>query len=171
MQTLMQDDKKSVQTSGFLSDKEKAWFNALIQNIVFDRDMMDKGVAPKEKYDMYKSAAAGDADAVIKMSREQTTKYIVTQVLNKYTQELINKNALPLKLAFDYSASSVLVWAEIKADDWELEKKLILAEANVNAEFDEIGFHITSTIIEDYDQLAVPPHYFQAKITHSETLK
>jgi hypothetical protein len=70
----------------------------------------------------------------------------------------------PKKLGLELSNSKVLVWAEIYDNDDETEKALILAQAKVNARYSKFGFAISSTIVEECDQLAVPNHYHNVAI-------
>ena len=57
----------------------------------------------------------------------------------------------------------VLVWAEINDDDEQMEDKLILSEAKINAKYHLYGFDMESTIVETSDKLPVPNHYRSLK--------
>ena len=73
---------------------------------------------------------------------------------------MIRKNHLiPKKLAFDINDTEVLVWAEIDNNNEELEKQLILAEAQVNSRYHQYGYDMTSMIVEESDLLPIPNHY------------
>ena len=61
-------------------------------------------------------------------------------------KEIKDRDIKPIKLAFDYSDSKVLVWAEI--DNESFEDQLILSQAKINAKFSSEGFCISTTIVE-----------------------
>jgi len=75
-----------------------------------------------------------------------------------------SKNVFPQKLAFDFSDAKILVWAQIKTEDVSTEDALILSEAEANSKYSDNGFYISSTIVEECDNLPIPSHYHEVKI-------
>jgi hypothetical protein len=63
------------------------------------------------------------------------------------------------ELAFDLTGGKVLVWAVVSDNDDTSEKNLILSEAKVNAHFTDSIFRLSSTIVEEGDQLPIPNQY------------
>lgn len=81
----------------------------------------------------------------------------VAQILFEYL-ELIKELVIP-KLHAHYNNAEILIWAELKDEDWETKKKLIIAEAKINGKYHEYGFTMTSTFLEESDRHPVPAHY------------
>ena len=63
------------------------------------------------------------------------------------------------KIAFDLSRSKILVWAEVGDDDENTINQLILAEAKTNADCYNNDFKIATTVVEQGENVEVPPHY------------
>ena len=137
------------------------WFNLFISSIEVDKMMLEADVAPAEKREFYQNIISGNTYGVVTAMRFESTKFFIAQIVGDYIKELQAFQARPLKLAFDFSDAKILVWAEVKTDDEEAEDALILAEAKANEKYSGNGFFISSTIVEDCDNLPVPPHYRQ----------
>lgn len=90
-------------------------------------------------------------------NRLMVQQHILKKIIIEYL--LLLKNNLPLRLAFDYNDAEILVWAETEDDDEEMERQLILTEAQVNAKFHQFGFDLRSTLVEESDGLPIPAHY------------
>jgi len=135
------------------------WFDKLISDVSVDRLMMETKTAPSVTEKFYLNAINEDHDATNNFLREQSTKYFVSQLLQDYFKELKSFNSFPQKLAFDLSDAKILVWAQIKDNDELTEDALILSEARANSKYNDHGFYISSTIIEESDHLPIPSHY------------
>src|SRR5690606_7699731 len=99
------------------------------------------------------------------LNRDISSKIIIAKMLNDYFKNLYERNVIEsIKIALELSQSKVLVWAQIPKDDEKTEDSLILSEAAVNAIYSSFGFNIYSTIVEDCDELSVPPHYKEVHI-------
>jgi hypothetical protein len=118
---------------------------------------LETDTAPNELREFYNNAIQGNVDEMMSFNKKLLQKHFVSKIILDYVR-ILGKQ-LPLKLAFDYNDSSVLVWAEIQEDNFQMEKKLILAEAKINANYHKYGFAMSSTIIEDCDKLLIPNHY------------
>ena len=133
------------------------WFDEIVSTLRTHETMMDSGIADKTIELFYNSMIKGSMDDVMQMSRKAYQQYFISQIIAEYSSYL--KEYKPVKFAFDYNDSEVLVCAEIKDDDIQAEKTLILAEAKVNAKFHGFGYDIVTTIVETGDELPVPNHY------------
>lgn len=92
-------------------------------------------------------------------SRIQSSLHFLGQLIIDYVNELKERQVEPRQLAMDMSDASVLVWAEINDDDEPTEDQLRLAQAKINARYNQYGFYLTSTIVEQSDCLPIPSHY------------
>ena len=133
------------------------WFDKLVASIRTHEVLLETRTANEETKSFYETIIGGNADEIAYMGQDRSQKYFVAQVVVKYLS--LVKNTTPLKLALDISGQEVLVWAEIDDNDAQLEHKLIMAEAKVNAEFHKFGYDITTTIVEKSEFLSIPNHY------------
>jgi len=141
----------------------KNWFDRLISQISVDKIMMETDTAPSDVKNFYNSAMLEDYSALSKTIRDTSTKYFVGTLVQYYINAFAGYKVKPQKLAFDFSDAKILVWAEILDDDEKTEEALILSEAKANAKYSDTGFYITSTIVEQSDNLDIPSHYHEVK--------
>jgi hypothetical protein len=137
----------------------EVWFNTLVAQLQSDQLQLESNIASPEKKDLYSTLMTGKDEEFAELMREKSTIYFIEKIIVDYLTELKTRSCEPLKLALELSNSQVLVWAEIKDDDEKTEKDLILAEAKVNVKYDKFGFYVSSTIIEESDQLNIPAQY------------
>lgn len=142
------------------------WFEKTISSLDVDQIMIETNTATPEKRKFYNMMANANADEINHMARNTSSIYFIGNLLEHYITELVSFKSLPIDLAFDLSDAKILVWAKIKDDDENTEDALLLAEARANASFSEHGFFISSTIVEESDNLSVPPHYKQMALTN-----
>jgi len=133
------------------------WFERFVEQLRIHQLQIQTRTAPKEMESVYMALAQGNDLAIAKNIKPFTQKTFVGAIILKYL-ELLGESK-PNKLAFDFNDSSVLAWAEIDDDDEEMESFLLIAEAKVNAEFQDCGFCMSSTIVEKSDNLTIPNHY------------
>ncbi len=107
--------------------------------------------------DMYTALLSGNDDAMARLSKLTAQRHFVSKIVFDYIQLLGKRH--PRKLAFNFTDSAVLVWAEINDDDSEMERFLILTEAKVNARYHDFGFDMTTMLVEACDELPIPNHY------------
>lgn len=143
---------------------QDAWFDEFVGAIRLDEQLLKNDLMEAEKKQMYHKLFEGNIEALSVDARNMSTQYFIGCLLNEYIKELSSLKHNPKKLGLELSNSKVLVWAEIYDNDDETERGLILAQAKVNAKYSKFGFAITSTIIEECDQLAIPNHYHNVAI-------
>jgi len=148
--------KTNPEVSG--SEREK-WFEDFIFGAKTDLLELETGTADTQKENFYNSIINEDYEEVEKLLKPVVTKNMVKRIIGSYMEGLHQEKGLLRKLAFDYNDSAVLVWAEIAEDDEKAEDALIMLEAKINARFYGHGFQITTTIVEDCDNLVIPNHY------------
>lgn len=137
--------------------KAEAWFDNLIAQLRRDEVQLDTNTADDAKKSFYDTLINGTAEQQALMNKQFAQQTFIPRIIVAFLKEI--KDTTPLHLAFDFDDSQVLLWAVIKDDDEEMENRLILAEAKVNAEFHKYGFAMVSTIVEESDRAKTPNHY------------
>ena len=155
--------KTAENTASQQSNKQDQWFELMINAIKVDQLQLQTNTATEEKTRIYHNIIEGKHSENYLDMRNMSSKFFIEELVKEYISELTERNVSTNQLAFDLTDAKVLVWAEIKDFDEESEDGLILAEAKTNARFADYGFHISSTIVEQGDNLSVPPHYSSVK--------
>lgn len=137
--------------------KKEQWFDELIGLIRTHELELETNTATNELKEFYTNAIQGNVDEILSFNKKLSQRHFVSKIIVDYIRILGKQH--PLKLAFDYNDSSVLVWVEIQEDNFQMEKRLILTEAKINADYHKYGFAMSSTIVEDSDKLTIPNHY------------
>ncbi|MFW6369826.1 MAG: hypothetical protein ACOC10_01320 [Bacteroidota bacterium] len=137
----------------------KDWFDNFVASLRSDQVQLESDIATNDKKNLYAIMMEGDEDKIALTSRIQTSVYFIKRLLLKYLKNIKNDEITEVKLAFNLSDSKIHVWAEINDDDEKTEDYLFLLEARLNAEFEQFGICISSTIVEKSDRLTIPPHY------------
>lgn len=135
------------------------WFDDLVATLRTHQLQLEQDIANKELKVIYDTLLSKNADEISYLQKSLAQKHFVANIIFRYLTILKQADNLPLKLAFDFNDSEVLVWAEIEDDDWEAEKGLLIAEAKVNAQYHPYGYDMRSTIVEECDKLEIPNHY------------
>jgi hypothetical protein len=146
------------------NDKMHSWFEQTIVTLISDRFQMETEIASPEKRKMYDTLIHGQEADIHSMGRNSSTVFFIRGILKEYIQELTERKIKLNKLAFDLTASKVLVWAEVYDDDEEAIDSLILAEAKINANYSQYGFYISTTTVEVSDQLPIPSQYKEVNL-------
>jgi hypothetical protein len=143
----------------------KEWFDNVVHNLRFDEQLYQNDIMPDERKEVLDNMISGNQPAVHGYVRQISTQYFIENLLNEYINELLGVyKKSPKKLGLELSDSKILVWAEIKAEDEAAENALILSQAKVNSKYEQYGFHISSTIVDENDNLEIPNHYTKVAI-------
>lgn len=137
----------------------KYWFDGLVQNIRTHQMMLEEGVARKEVEELYDTMFKADELTRAQVLREKSSKYFIEQIVRYFLLQLRSSNANIKKLALHLTDAKIMAWAEIEDDDVETEDILCDAEAKINAKFSDYGFHLDSIILEESDNVDIPPQY------------
>lgn len=137
--------------------ESEAWFEDLIAQLKADQLQLETNTAGQEKKFLYDTLMKGTPTQMAMLSKKMAQQAFVPQIVVAFLKTI--QGQMPQHLAIDYNDSQVLLWAVIKDDDEEMENRLILAEAKVNAEFHKYGFDMVSTIVEESDRAKTPNHY------------
>ena len=133
------------------------WFNGFIAEVRKHQAMHRDKTMPKELASFYNTFIVGNTNEIAHQGKKLSQAHFVPMIISNYL-ELI-EDSLPQQLAFAYNDNEILVWAELKDDDWTTESTLILAAAEINAKFHGYCYDITTTFVEECDLLPIPNHY------------
>jgi hypothetical protein len=139
------------------STSRTEWFDYVIAALRTHELQLETNTASEDLQNYYATIMGGNLDEMFKMQKAAAQQYFVPKILFEYLK-LLDSN-LPLKLAFDYNDSEVMVWAEIEDSNPVQENILARAEARINAIFHPYGFDMETMIVEKSDNLAIPNHY------------
>lgn len=137
--------------------KVEAWFDDMIATLKAHQLQLETNTADPGLKQFYDKLFGSNENEMAHLSKAMAQKYFIPKIIVDYIQLLAGER--PLKIAFDYNDAEVLVWAEIEEGDVEMERKLLKAEAVVNAKYHDFGFDMETTIVEQGDRLPVPNHY------------
>jgi hypothetical protein len=135
----------------------EAWFDNLISELRSNQLQLETDTANAEMKKFFETIFSGNADELAHLGKTSAQKHFIPRIIVDYLK-LISSHQ-PLKLAFDYNDSEVLVWAEIPDNNENLEKDLLKAEALINAKYHNFGFDMETTIVDAGDSLHIPNHY------------
>lgn len=141
------------------------WFDALFNELEVDKFLLKEDLASEETKRTYNILMSNNQNDVFRLTRDTSSMYFIQNMIIDYFREIKKSKVSLNQLAFDLGNSKLLTWAEIETGDEASEDKLIMAEARINAKYDEYGFHLTTTIIEQCDNIPVPTHYNSVNLT------
>lgn len=136
----------------------------VITHLEMDKMIFEQNVATQEQSALYKTFIKSDPTEILQQLRIDTSKAFVGYSLQEYIKQLSIRNSVPLKLAFSANDAKILIWAVIKDDDEATENGLIMSEAYVNSMIHKFGFFLCTTIVEEGDELQIPPQFMEVKI-------
>lgn len=151
--------ERTLSDRGVEYDNTKLWFDGLIHKIRTDYFMISEGVAPEELSEMYNAFMEGDEKKINELARNESSQFFIKSIIKVYIAEFKKLTQKPQKLAAHLTDAKILLWAEIKDDDWETEKELYLLEGKVNSLFHQYGYHVDTFIVESSDVLEIPRQY------------
>ncbi|MCF0065135.1 hypothetical protein MUK70_06280 [Dyadobacter chenwenxiniae] len=141
-------------------NKTDLWFDDFVSSIRVDQLALETGVASEEQKHLYETLINGNIQDMMDSGMKTAQQYYIQNMLVDYIHLLKKFEEAPfLKLAVSFHNSELLVWAEIEDDAEDVEGKLIMAEAKINAKYHRHGFDMATTIVEKCDMLPVPSHY------------
>lgn len=154
----MIEEKKTTQ-GDIQTEAYNRWFDNLVDELRVDQLMIKADVLESHEKSMYDAMISDNQEYIHDYARKASSMFFFKSLVSSYIAELTDRKAQPIKLALDLSNSKLLVWAVINDDDETTENALILAAAKVNSDYGKYGFHISSTIVENSDNLPLPKHY------------
>ena len=141
------------------SISNEIWFDEFIGNLRAHEAMIQTGTAPKNMEEFYKTMITGSDNQIQAISREISSRHFLTLIVTEFLSEIQSVKDKILNIAINLSNTKVSVWAVTNDDDEVSAKKIIIAEAKVNAKYFKYGFYIDAMIMEKSDNYPVPNHY------------
>jgi hypothetical protein len=135
----------------------ETWFDNVIATLRMHQVQLETNTAQTEVKKFYELMISSNENELVHLSKTIAQKHFVSRIVFDYLNQI--STSMPLKLAFDYNDSEVLVWAEVADGDFEIEKKLLKVEAIINSKYHSFGFDMETTIVESGDSIPVPNHY------------
>lgn len=135
----------------------EAWFDDFIATLRTHQVQLETNTAHEDLKKFYELLFNSNENELAHLAKTGAQKHFVPRIIVDYVKQI--STTIPVKLAFDYNDSEVLVWAEINDGDTEQEKTLLKAEAIINSKYHGFGFDMETTIVESSDRLPVPNHY------------
>lgn len=146
------------------STKIDTWFNDFIEKLEATQFLLKQDMVTPETKEFWNAVMDDNVDEVLRYS----DLHVKMHFIKKMTLELLMllyKEKLPInKIALDVEKSKVLTWVELKNDDEPTEDRFIMLEAEINSRYAKDGYYISSTIVEERDNLRVPSHYNSIEI-------
>lgn len=154
-------NKQVAPTSNAQSGERDEWFSGLFHSLRTDKMLLDTGAASEDQQRVYETLMKNDYIASAAMSKEFANRILTREAVVSFVRQVLASQNKPKRLAFDFNTneSSLLVWAVVSDDNLGAERVLYLAEAKVNAALGDAGYRISTTVVEESDELPVPSHY------------
>jgi hypothetical protein len=145
-----------------LPGAQEPWFKNLISGMRPEQLHFQSVMDDENTKALYQHLVAEDG-AIFQNIRRDATQVLIKNVILKFLQEVLERNALPDTLAFSLTPAAILVWAEIDDDNEVLEDNILLAETKTNAYANQFDMSIETLVVEKSDLLQVPTHYIEIK--------
>lgn len=137
------------------------FFNTLRANIDAQERAIITGTASKEEVAFVENSVKGNDDAMMQSIRSALNIRFIEAMMEQYLDYLGNMEKLPLRLAFAFGPTTVLVWAEVEDDDEKMILDLLLAEANLVPKFSQQGAYMKTMAVEKSEERKVPKGYIE----------
>ncbi len=169
---LQEDIQTSDQANETPLEHEKidSFFEKLKHLINVHHMELSKGVATAEVIELYTPLITGDTNTSLRRQKINADQNLSIITTTKFIAELFHQDPILSKLAINITNGKILVWAEVKDEDYSSLQKVLKAASIVNSR-DNYGFTIRPTVVEDTDEIEIPPHYtilWDSKITSKE---
>jgi len=137
------------------------WFENFIDKLRQLQKRFETDQSNSPERGVIETLMLGTENDIAAIGKNLAQTHFVKNIIFEYIQLI--RESMPEKLAFHFNDSEVMVWAEVKDDDWGMEKSLIMAEAKIKAKFAKYGFDMVTTFVEKSDHLPIPKHYSVVK--------
>lgn len=151
--------KKTINTNNSVKSQTETWFDEFVATLRVDQTLLETGLASKQKAEMYQSLMSNNPINIAIQGRNEFSKLLVKVIVTDFLDELSVEKCKPEKIAMQLSPSEILVWAIINDNDEATEDALYVAEAKINARCHNLGFHLSTTILEKSDNYPIPEQF------------
>lgn len=137
------------------------WFEKTIVSLAADQMTYETNTLDPKSRDFYEKIATGEISELMQGIAQKMQQYYFREIIQSFFTEffIVRKSEKPKKLAFDYKGKQIMVWAEIPENNEKMENDIFMSEAIANHQFRDTGFNLSITVVEDCDNLSIPPHY------------
>jgi len=140
-------------------------FNEFVSSLTGELLQYEAGILDKDKEGFFRKLFTGDARKVAEMSNQNSSAIISKSLTIHYLTGLYGHlKSFDFSLAVHLVDHKVLVWASVPDDNEEIYDALFTAEAITNFEFKDSGFSISTTVIDESDNIAIPPQYLSIEL-------
>lgn len=161
----MKPHENTICLSNSDNDTEK-WFDNLVATIRAHQVQIESGIADDVMKNMYAAFINHDLDKIHELSRESSSRYLISKMIFTFFDNFKKPGNLPIELALQLSNNGVNIWAIVDDYDENAEREIILSTAKTNAAFHDLGLRIDTTILEKSDNFPIP-NQFQKVIFHA----
>jgi hypothetical protein len=121
---------------------------------------IETGVAPIGKKEIWEQIFKGNFLPMLKSNQIQNNEILGIHLALSFLQNLkkIHQN-LPNKLALSQKNNKVFVWAEVPDNDDDMVDAVLASVIDANFEHRDGGLTISPMIVQESENLQVPPHY------------
>lgn len=137
------------------------WFGEFIHSLEVKKFQYEQNMLTEADKKFMENLATQDMEDSFKEVVIGAQKFYFRKLINSFLRELFisRKAENPKKMAFDHKGQQIMIWIEVPSGNDKLEDQVFLSEAVVNASFEDTGFSISATVVEEEDSLEVPGHY------------
>lgn len=137
------------------------WFSQFIHSLEIKKLQYEQDLMEPEDKKFIENLASENLDRQMAEITITSQKYYFGNLVSTFFNEffITRKSKNPNKLGFNHKGQQIMVWIEVPAGDLEMENNIYLAEAVTNAKYEETGFSISATVVEEEDGLNIPSHY------------
>lgn len=144
-----------------VKEKTENWFNDFIHSLEVKKLTYSSNTLRKEDQYFFEGLATKGQDQLLEDMLITSQKYYFTKIISEFFKVLLiqKKSRMPKKVAFNHKGKQIMAWFEIEDGDEIVEDNIFIAEAIVNSNFENSGFSISATFVEEDDKLEIPGHY------------
>jgi hypothetical protein len=144
-----------------VKEKTENWFTDFIHSLEVKKLTYSSNTLKKEDQFFFEGLATKSQDQLLEDMMITSQKFYFTKIISEFFNVLLNqkKSRMPKKIAFNHKGKQIMAWFEISNGDEIIEDNIFIAEAIVNSNFENSGFSISATVVEEEDNLEIPGHY------------
>lgn len=153
-------EEEKVDTKSSEDQKAREFFSDLVTHINLTEFLYSNKYMGEKEFEMWNSAINKNFDPMMIYNRKSSNLFCIQKAFKEFIVALKSeKDAKIKKLAVETSGSKLLVWAEVEDDDRASLRSILYADSVANLKIDELGYSISTTVVETSDEVPVPSHY------------
>lgn len=153
-----------IETVGSESKNQQIeWFDDFISQISATikshKLMIETDIASKEIKSFYNAIFNNNTIELAAISIKTGTVQLVQFLVIQYLEKIGDNINQALNISLYFSNEGILVWVVLPDDREDIEDIFWSAQLKVNGEYGDKGIFISSTIVEESDNISIPSHY------------